>query len=153
VFGTTDPSEIATIMASLTFEAVGADVTEGLWYRSSVAAVAGLALDDGRSVVLHAYRRDVTSGFISGVVRMQRYVAGAGFPRAHPLSGPVEIDAVIRRDKSLRGQELARLRVELGVVEPRSERTMLDDKMVTAEDRPSWSRVANFEKSLPRTCS
>jgi hypothetical protein len=42
VFGTTDPSEIATIMASLTFEAVGADVTEGLWYRSSVAAVAGL---------------------------------------------------------------------------------------------------------------
>lgn len=30
---------------------------------------------------------------------------------------------------------------------------MLADTTVTAEDRPSWSRVASLAKSLPRTCS
>lgn len=108
VFGTTDPSKIAALLASLTLEAIGVEVTEGLWYQSSVAAVAGLLVDNGRRVVVHAYRRDVTPGFVGGVVRVQGHLAAVGFPCANPLSGPVCVRAVIGRVESLRADPGAR---------------------------------------------
>lgn len=62
VFGTTHPAEIASMLAALVEKAIGVEVSDGIWYQSSVAAVAGLRLDDGRMVVVHAYRHDVTPG-------------------------------------------------------------------------------------------
>lgn len=102
VFGTTDPVEIASMLAALVEKAIGVEVSDGLWYQSSVAAVAGLRLDDGRMVVVHAYRHDVTPGFVDGVVRVQGHLAEVGFPSARPLSGPVSVSGLIGRVESLR---------------------------------------------------
>lgn len=102
VFGTTDAAEIASMLSSLVVAAVGIEVRDGLWYQSSVAAVAALRLDDHRSVVVHAYRPDVTPEFVDGVVRVQRHLAEAGFPSAHPLSGPVSAHGLLGRVETLR---------------------------------------------------
>jgi len=102
VFATTDPAEIASMLASLVAKAIGVEVRDGLWYRSSVAAVAGLRLDDGQLVVVHAYRHDVTPRFIDGIVRVQSHLAEVGFPSARPLSGPVSAAGLLGRVESLR---------------------------------------------------
>ncbi len=102
VFGTTDPSQISSMLSSLTLLAAGVDVGRGLWYRSSVAAVAGVVLDDGRHVVVRAYRRDVSSRFLDGVVRVQRHLAGSGFPCAAPLGEPVVMRGLAGRLETMR---------------------------------------------------
>jgi hypothetical protein len=102
VFATTDPSQIASVLAALATGATGVEVKAGLWYASSVAAVAGVLLGDGRRVVVRAYRRDVAPAFVHGVVRVQRHLAAAGFPCALPLSGPVSAGGVLGRVESSR---------------------------------------------------
>ena len=102
LFGTTDPATIASMLASLVTEATGVGVSDGLWYQSSVAAVAGVHLDDGRTVVVHAYLGNVTRVFLNGVVRVQSHLVRSGFPSARPLSGPVGSGAVLGRVESFR---------------------------------------------------
>ena len=101
VFGTMESSEVAAVLASLAATATGVEVVGGLWYCSSTAAVAGVVLEDGRSVVVRAYQRSASSSFIEGVVRAQDRLASAGFPCARPLSGPVVVDGILGRVESL----------------------------------------------------
>ena len=102
VFGTKDPSRIASMLSSLTQRAAGVEVRRGLWYRSSVAAVAGVVLGDEQELVVRAYRRDVSPRFLDGVVRVQRHLAGRGFPSAVPLGEPVSTRGLIGRIESMR---------------------------------------------------
>lgn len=97
VFGSTDPEEIAARLTALVAEATGRVVDRGCWYRSSVAAVAAVELDDGQIVVVRAYRSGVRREFIDAVVRVQGHVAAAGFPAARPLGGPVVAGGVVGR--------------------------------------------------------
>ena len=68
IFGTTDATDIASKLSSLVVAAAASEVRDGLWCKSSVASVAAVRLEDDRHVVVHAYRPDVTSDFIDGVV-------------------------------------------------------------------------------------
>ena len=90
------------MLSSLTQQAAGVEARRGLWYRSSVAAVAGVVLDDGQEVVVRAYRRDVSPRFLDGVVRVQRHLAGRGFRCAVPLGEPVSTRGLIGRLESMR---------------------------------------------------
>jgi hypothetical protein len=99
---TTDPAGIAGVLSWLVELAVGAGVGDGLWYQSSAAAVAGVRLVDGRSVVVHAYRPGTSAEFVEGVVRVQRHLVDVRFPSARPLSGPVSAGGVLGRVESLR---------------------------------------------------
>ncbi len=101
VFGSTDPVAAANALSSLTLAATGTSVREGLWYQSSVAAVAGVVLEDGREVVVRAYQRSVRRSFLEGEVRVQSRLAQHGFPSASPLGGPVVSDGVLGRVESL----------------------------------------------------
>ncbi len=101
LFGTTDPAAIASVLASLVTEATGQGAAAGLWYRSSVAAVAGVHLDGGGAVAVHAYPGTVTPGFLDGVVRVQHHLADAGFPCPRPVSGPVRAGAILGLVESL----------------------------------------------------
>lgn len=102
IFDTTDPAGIAGVLSSLVAQAVGVRVQDGWWYQSSAAAVAGVRLIDGRSVVVHAYRPGTAEEFVEGVVRVQRHLVDGGFPSARPLSGPVSVGGVLGRVESLR---------------------------------------------------
>jgi Phosphotransferase enzyme family len=101
IFGTTDPSAIATVLSSLTRVATGTAVRGGCWYGSSVAAVAGVRLSDGREIVTRAYRPSVSHAFLDGVVRVQAHLVSTGFPCASPVSGPVEVDDTLGRCESI----------------------------------------------------
>ena len=89
VFGTSDPAHIADRFGELLAD-LDAPVDEWLWYVRSVACVAGARLADGREVVARAFQPTVRPAFLDGVVRVQDHLADAGFPAAHPLSGPLE---------------------------------------------------------------
>lgn len=54
------------MLRALVETATGHETSDGLWHQSSVAAVAGVVLEDGRRVVAHAYQPDVTIEFLVG---------------------------------------------------------------------------------------
>jgi hypothetical protein len=101
VFGTTDAVVVEEVLSSLAVAATGVEVRAGLWFRSSVTAVAGVVLDDGREIVVRAYQQSASTVFIDGVVRVQSHLASAGFPCATPLGAPVVVDGVHGRAESM----------------------------------------------------
>jgi hypothetical protein len=58
IFGHADPARIAAALDDLCAEALGSRAAGALFYQSSVAAVAGLELRDGRRVVVKAHQPD-----------------------------------------------------------------------------------------------
>lgn len=100
-FGTTQASTVAEVMSSIVAVATGVRISSGLWYRSSVAAVAGVRLGDGREVVVRAYQPSVSAGFLDGVVRVQSHLADIGFACPTPLGAPVEVAGVLGRVESM----------------------------------------------------
>ncbi|MDZ7733921.1 MAG: hypothetical protein U5R31_13410 [Acidimicrobiia bacterium] len=101
VFGTTDPRTVAEVMSSIAGATTDRRVNAALWHRSSVAAVAGVVLDDGGEVVVRAYRPSTSSAFIEGVVRVQGHLADAGFVCATPLGEPTLVAGVLGRAESM----------------------------------------------------
>ena len=86
VFGTTEPDEIASLLSGFCEQALGAKVREALFYRVSVACVAGLALGDGRKVVVKAQRGQRKEGYLAACVAFRRRLVEQGFPCPRPLS-------------------------------------------------------------------
>lgn len=101
VFGTANASLVAEVMSSIAVATTGERVSSGLWYRSSVAAVAGVRLGDGREAVVRGYQSSASEEFIEGVVRVQRHLADAGFPCPTPLGGAVTVAGVQGRAESM----------------------------------------------------
>jgi hypothetical protein len=80
--------------------ALGVGPRAALFYRSSVGAVAGLLLEDGRRVVLKAYQPDRSRERLEEVVRLQRHLAVLGCLAPEVLAGPLPLGnghAVIER--------------------------------------------------------
>ena len=101
VFGATDASTVAEVLSSIVVAATGERVASGLWYRSSVAAVAGVRLNGGGEAVVRAYQPSVSGEFLGGVVRVQSHLAEVGFACARPLGEPVVVDGVLGRVASM----------------------------------------------------
>jgi hypothetical protein len=89
VFRTDDAAVVVERIDELARAGAGAAVATIDWYVPSVSCVAGVTLDDGREVVVRAYQSSITPAFVDGVVRIQRHVAGSGFPAPAPRSGPL----------------------------------------------------------------
>ena len=87
VFGTKDPGTIVSLLDRFCQEQLGSGVAGGLFYGSSVGCVAGVELGDGRKVVVKAYQRRWTREFLAAVARVQRHLAGRGFPCPEALVG------------------------------------------------------------------
>jgi len=86
VFGTSRPVEIAALLSGFCRDALGAGVAEALFYRVSVACVAGLTLEDGRKVVVKAQRGRRKEAYLRACVAFRRRLVEEGFPCPLPLS-------------------------------------------------------------------
>lgn len=91
VFGTDRPDEIATLLSGFCERSLGARVSGARFYRVSVACVAGLDLEDGRSVVVKAQRGQRKEAYLRACVAFRRLLVEEGFPCPRPLSEPVRV--------------------------------------------------------------
>jgi hypothetical protein len=88
LFGTADPAEIAALAGSFCRAHLGAPIAGPLFYRSSVGAVFGVTLGDGRAVVVKVHQPNVDPAFLAAVHRVQQQLTSTGFPCPRPLLGP-----------------------------------------------------------------
>ncbi len=94
LFATDDPSGVALVLEDFCDEKL-ARVADGIFYRSGVGVVAGLALVDGRQVVVKVHRWNVSIERLTGVQQVQRHQAESGLPAPMPLAGPTLLGAGI----------------------------------------------------------
>jgi hypothetical protein len=88
VFGTTDPQKIACLIDTFCHDELGAHVANYLFYESSVGAVCGVSLVDGRRVVVKVHQSSRSLDFLQAVVNVQRYLLNHGYPSTKPLLDP-----------------------------------------------------------------
>jgi len=89
IFGHSDPARIAAALDDLCAEALGSRAAGALFYNSSIAAVAGLELCDGRRVVVKAHQPDQSASTLAELARMQAHVARAMRLAPRSLAGPL----------------------------------------------------------------
>jgi hypothetical protein len=89
IYGYADPECIAAALDGLCVRVLGSHAGEALFYQSSIAAVAGLVLRDGRRVVVKAHQPDVTAPLLDELVRLQTHVAASTRLAPRPLAGPL----------------------------------------------------------------
>ena len=95
VFGLGSAEEIASLVSAYVRTRLGASVDHVVFRSGRIDAVQGVGLDDGRSVVVKAYRRpvDLEGRRVAG--EAQRALAAAGFPCPEPLAGPDEFRGLV----------------------------------------------------------
>lgn len=93
VFGTDSPAAIAERLSGFCETELGSGVARALFYRVSVACVAGIALADGRRVVVKAQRGERRREYLAACLDFRRLLASEGFPCPLPLTGPVRVGA------------------------------------------------------------
>ena len=89
IFGHADPVRIAAALDDLCGEVLGSRAAGALFYESSVAAVAGVELRDGRRVVVKAHQPDQPASTLAELARVQTHVAEASRLAPRPLAGPL----------------------------------------------------------------
>jgi len=89
IYGHADAERIMAALDELCVRALGSHASEVLFYRSSVAAVAGLELRDGRRVVVKAHQPDQGELVLDELVRLQAHVAASTRLAPRPLAGPL----------------------------------------------------------------
>jgi hypothetical protein len=112
IFGLSQPATLALELDRCCRELLGAAAKAGLFYQSSVGAVAGIELGDGRRVVLKAYQPDRSRERLQEVVRLQRHLARVGCLAPAVLAGParlahghVVIEELVERGRTRDGHE------------------------------------------------
>lgn len=88
VFHTSEPEVVADHVEQFVERTLGSRVHEALFYASSAGCVTGLALEDGRRVVVKAYQARWGSRFLSAVGRVQKRLSEVPFPCPSPIIGP-----------------------------------------------------------------
>src|SRR6266705_3317335 len=88
IFGTADPTQIATCVDAFCLNEIGSAIAEYLFYESSQGAVFGLLLADGRRIVVKAQQPGQSLDFLAAVYRIQSHLASHGFPCPKPIIGP-----------------------------------------------------------------
>ncbi|MCB1249235.1 MAG: phosphotransferase [Acidimicrobiales bacterium] len=91
IFGTADAAAVAAMVEEAVTGQFGAAVDRCLFWQVSVGCVAGLVLDDGRSIVCKVHQRRYDAGFLGASVEVQRAVADAGLPCPVPLADPMPV--------------------------------------------------------------
>jgi hypothetical protein len=86
IHGTDDPEQIAGQLIAHVEEVLGVAVVGGRFHAASVGSVTGLALADGRDVVVKAYQPRWALAFVAAVVEAQTVLHLSGIPCALPLA-------------------------------------------------------------------
>jgi hypothetical protein len=85
IFGDASPSTIATAFETLVATRLPTTIVDAIFYQSSVGAVAGVVLADGRRVVVKAHAPHVPVARLAAMQDTMRTLAGAGFPCPAPV--------------------------------------------------------------------
>lgn len=88
VFGTTDPHQIARLFDMFCREELDAALADVLFYESSIGAVCGMRLGDGRRIVVKVHQSSRPLDFLQAIVRVQSYLIDHGYPCTRPLLDP-----------------------------------------------------------------
>lgn len=88
IHGTGDAGEIAAAIDGACLQHLGAPVARPIFYQSSIGAVAGLELVDGRRVTLKAHQSTRPQALLREVVRVQSVVSRAVGLAPAVLAGP-----------------------------------------------------------------
>lgn len=91
IYGFDDAKAIASAIDEFCKREVGASVANTLFYQSSIGAVAGVLLADGRRVVVKAHQPDWSYSRLEEVVRLQRYIAAQTGLAPMVLVGPLPL--------------------------------------------------------------
>ena len=84
---TSVPRSIAQAIDAFCSRELGSPVAGTLFYRSSVGAVAGVVLADGRRVVIKAHQPDRQPAHLRAAVHLQRFLAEAGLFAPRIIAG------------------------------------------------------------------
>jgi len=88
LFGSHEPEIVQDELVRFCLVALGARPVACRFYEASVGCVAGLDLDDGRSVVVKAHRPHADSAQLAAAQFVQSTLFARGFPCPRPLVGP-----------------------------------------------------------------
>ena len=91
VFGTDDAMAIAGTIDAFCTRHLEAQVARGLFHQSSIGSVTGVALANGRRVVIKAHQPDRPMQFLAEIVRIQSYLAERGVFAAEVIAGPLPL--------------------------------------------------------------
>lgn len=91
IYGTADAPHIARVLEAFCLRELGSAPDETFFYRSSVGAVAGLRLCDGRKIVIKAHQPDHTRRRLEETTRLQTIVARQSALAPHILAGPTAL--------------------------------------------------------------
>jgi hypothetical protein len=115
IHGCDDAAVIAGAIDEFCRHTLGAGVGHALFYRSSIGAVAGLELDDGRRVVVKAHQPDWSRARLMEIARLQAHLASNGGLAPTVLTGPSPLG---------RGLAIAETYVDRGVARDGHEATI-----------------------------
>lgn len=93
VFGASDPALLAASLDAFTIAELGARIAAPRFYRVSVGCVAGVDLDDGRSVVVKVQAGKRRQEQLEACVAFREHLLGHDFPCAAPILGPRRLGA------------------------------------------------------------
>jgi hypothetical protein len=88
IYGHRAPDVIAIAIEQFCCRELGAAVARPLFYRSSIGAVAGLELDDGRRVVVKAHQPNRSRSQLEQIVILQQHLASQRLLAPAVLAGP-----------------------------------------------------------------
>jgi hypothetical protein len=89
IYGTGDPAVIAAALSELVDRALGFPIASARFYGSSIGAVAGVTLADGRAVVIKVHQPTTTVAQLTELVRLRSHLETVGSP--HVLAGPLSV--------------------------------------------------------------
>jgi hypothetical protein len=88
IFDTADPLRIAERLDAFCRSELGSSIAEGLFYKQSQGAVFGLALKDGRRIVVKAHQPKWSLNFLDAIYQIQSHLANCNYPCPRPLIAP-----------------------------------------------------------------
>jgi hypothetical protein len=163
IHGCDDAAVIARSIDEFCRHTLGAGVGRALFYRSSIGAVAGLELDDGRRVVVKAHQPEWPRARLTEIARLQHHLASNGGLAPAILTDPsslgrglaiVEtyVEQGIARDGhegAIRGALATSLHAVVGALEPFVATSGLPSSLLSLPAGTLWptphSRLFDFE--------
>jgi hypothetical protein len=100
IFESDNAAAIAGTLDSFCERHLGTRVAHGLFHQSSIGSVTGVALADGRRVVIKAHQPERTPAFLAEIVRIQTHLAERGVLATEIVAGPLPLgrgQAVVER--------------------------------------------------------
>jgi hypothetical protein len=91
VFGSDEPRAIAETIDDFCRRELGGGVRRALFHQSSIGAVCGVELGDGRRVVIKGHQPERAVEWLREVVRVQMHLASRGLYATTVVAGPVPL--------------------------------------------------------------